>query len=107
MDFRDQDMVEESAGNVTLCMYICDGGLKRNASFTFATQEITALCELHMYCTVLCVVTTSSCILLVYVRAQKTSTYPFLPSLDTVNNNKSSCTLYVVAKTVGQIAVLN
>ncbi len=60
-------MVEESAGNVTLCMYICDGGLKRNASFTFATQEITALCELHMYCTVLCVVTTSSCIQAVYV----------------------------------------
>ncbi len=55
MDFRDQDMVEESSGNVTLCMYICDGVLKRNASFTFATEEITALCELHMYCTVNCV----------------------------------------------------
>ncbi len=51
MDFRDQDMVEESAGNVTLCVYICDGVLKRNASITLATKEMTALCELHMYCT--------------------------------------------------------
>ncbi len=43
MDFRDPFVeVGESTGNVTLCVYICDGGLKRNASITFATE---ATCE--------------------------------------------------------------
>ncbi len=47
MDFRDPFVeVEESAGNVTLCVYICDGGLKRNASITFATE---ATCEWYMH----------------------------------------------------------
>ncbi len=43
VDFRDPFVeVGESTGNVTLCVYICDGGLKRNASITFATE---ATCE--------------------------------------------------------------
>ncbi len=46
MDFRDPFVeVEESAGNVTLCVYICDGVLKRNAIFTFATEDVIATCE--------------------------------------------------------------
>ena len=50
MDFRYPSVeAEESAGNVTLCMYICDGELKRNASFTFATEDAMATCEWYMY----------------------------------------------------------
>ncbi len=50
MDFRDPSVeAEESAGNVTLCMYICDGELKRNASFTFATEDYMANCEWYTY----------------------------------------------------------
>ncbi len=46
MDFRDPFVeVEESAGNVTLCVYICDGVLKRNASITLATEDAMATCE--------------------------------------------------------------
>ncbi len=50
MDFRYPSVeAEESAGNVTLCMYICDGELKRNASFTFATEDYMANCEWYTY----------------------------------------------------------
>ncbi len=50
MDFRDPFVkVEESASNVTLCVYICDGKLRRNASITFATEDAMATCELHKY----------------------------------------------------------
>ncbi len=49
MDFRDPFVeVEESAGNVTLCVYICDGVLKRNASITFATETTMATCEWYI-----------------------------------------------------------
>ncbi len=45
VDFRDPFVeVEESAGNVTLCVYICDGVLKRNSSITISTQDILT-CE--------------------------------------------------------------
>ncbi len=49
MDFRDPFVeVDEFAGNVTLCVYICDGGgLKRNASITLATE---ATCEWSVDC---------------------------------------------------------
>ncbi len=49
MDFKYPFMeVEESAGNVTLCVYICDGGLKRNASITLATEDAMATCEWYI-----------------------------------------------------------
>ena len=53
MDFRDPFFkVEESAGNVTLCVYICDGVLKRNASITLATE---ATCEWYTCMSVDCI----------------------------------------------------
>ncbi len=53
MDFRDLFFkVEESAGNVTLCVYICDGVLKRNASITLATE---ATCEWYTCMSVDCI----------------------------------------------------
>ncbi len=80
MDCRDPFVeVEESAGNVTLCVYICDGVLKRNASITFATQETTALCELHHV-----LAERVHIYVLIIVERSTYYTLPFLPSLDTI-----------------------